>query len=288
MKGVMFFLLCFLLVSVSATSENLSIAEQNTSLQRNETAPSNSSSVSFFPVRSVSLVRITPDSFTQGDAQFTLVLRNNGTEALYSLVPVLAGTGFASYEITPLERLEVNGTGYILVRGLFQQAGNVTLSIRIGEQIFSLSVFIRSLTSLALPVSPLDLTNLTERLTSLKRTYESLEALRTTKANQGYDVSDIHLDEAKKLLREAESSLLLKEGEQALVKLTLAQEELIQQDGKLAVVQPTSLSAQLKENAVLFSTLAGALLTFFTLYELLKKKSVGAVESVKQTLVKKE
>lgn len=279
----MFALLCMVLMSVSATSENLSSEGLNVTTQHNGTSFTMPSS----PVQSVSLVRVVPDSFMQGDVQFTLVLRNNGTEALSSLMPLLSGKGFASYEITLLERLEVNSTGYVLVRGLFKDAGNLTLSVSFGEQRFIVPVLVNAPTFLATPAPTVDLANLTERLTSLKRTYESLEQRKQAKADQGYAVSGVHLDEAKKLLREAESSLLLKEGEQALVKLTLAQEELIQQDGKLAVVQPTSLSAKLKDNAVLFSTLAGALLTFFTLYELLKKKSVGAVETVKQKLVKK-
>ena len=46
-----------------------------------------------------------------------------------------------------------------------------------------------------------------------------------------------------------------------------------------------------KENIILFSSIAGAIITFFALYELLKKKSKEAttrIETIKQKAVKKE
>jgi len=47
-----------------------------------------------------------------------------------------------------------------------------------------------------------------------------------------------------------------------------------------------SLAAKLKDNAVLFSTLAGAIITFFTLYELLKRKKENIKEKIKSIQIK--
>ena len=67
----------------------------------------------------------------------------------------------------------------------------------------------------------------------------------------------------------------------------MAFEEYETQKNKLDNVKPKSIINRIRENALIFSTIAGALITFFTLYELLKRKSENVVTATSKVIIKK-
>ena len=117
------------------------------------------------------------------------------------------------------------------------------------------------------------------QLKELKQNYSSVEELISNKSELGYDISSISLSDAKKYLRGAESSILTSDISSAKANLKLASEELSDQNIKLANAKPISWFTKLKTNSLAFSAVAGALVTIFAAYELLKKKG-SAVHSV--------
>jgi hypothetical protein len=222
-----------------------------------------------------------PTTFKPGDSQLNIYIQNNGP-VLNNLGAFVEGTGYSTYNVVPISTLETNGKNYIIVTGNFRESVKINLTITINGEKFYQEI---TVTSDKTEQVVTDFGNISIQLDELKRNYDLLEQKTAEKKSAGYDISKISLTELKGFIRNAETAVLTKNAENALVNLKLATEEYNYQTKKLDSSTKIGLMGKLRENAVLFSTIAGAIVTFFTLYELLKKKSSKIVEKVQTVKV---
>lgn len=292
-------LLClFVLASVFAGATG----EENLSEVNATSVNATFETISFFASSNVStnvtplvpqllVLKLVPDMFRAGDMQFSILFLNNGSAPFSTSSVGLTYPGFASYSVSVLDELGPGAKGFVLVSGKFEQEGSGNMTIQVGAISFVVPLVVSAgAKGIVSSESLLDahLSNVSAQLREVKQRYALLEQELATKRKEGYALGGISLDDAKVYLRDAEAALIRREPLEAQAGLALAEDELGLRSLQLSVVEKKSLLDTLKENAVLFSTLGGALVMFFTLYELLKKKSAVAVETVKQKLVKKE
>ena len=115
------------------------------------------------------------------------------------------------------------------------------------------------------------------------------------KEKENYDVKSVSLVDLKKYIRETQASILGGHLEDARVNFGLATEESNALEEKIASLKKVSFIKRFKDQVIIFSSIAGAIITLFALYELLKKKGKEAatsaattIGSIKQKAEKKE
>src|SRR3989338_1159529 len=123
---------------------------------------------------------------------------------------------------------------------------------------------------------------LSMELDTLKKNYTDLEIIYTDKKENNYDVSRVDLSELKKFLRETESGIISEDVDKAEVNLRLSYEEYYYQKNKLDTAKIIPVIMRLRESALIFSTIIGAVLAFFALSELLKRKGESVYGTVKK------
>jgi len=232
--------------------------------------------------------KIIPSEFKVGDIQFAILVKNNYNYTLFNIVPVINGKGFSTYDIYPIESLEPGEKGYILVIGNFKESGNVTLYGKWISETFTQTVAIVNGEELArIQQTEIDnkikeeiLANLSMQLNSLKKDYAQLETDLSDKKDNDFDVSKINFDQARAYLRDAETYILSNDVGNAKIRIRLAAEEIGYQRITLNAAKQISSIAKFKEYALIFSTIAGAFITFFALSELLKRKGRDVVTTV--------
>lgn len=223
------------------------------------------------------LKSISPSKFNLGEAQFSIRIENIGNSTLENIIPLISAPGFLTSNIIPIDILSPNSTGYLLVSGRFISNGTIPLEIRINSQKLYYNLTINP--DFVPQISDEIVMNVTSELNQLKKEYSIAEKLISNRSDEGYDVSSISLLDAKKYLREAESALLTSDMVKAKANLKLASDELADQNTRIENAKKLSWFTKFKSNALAFSAVAGALVTIFAAYELLKKKGT-AVHSV--------
>jgi hypothetical protein len=242
-----------------------------------------------------------PNQFKVGDAQFNIQVQNTGNVELKNLIAVVSGKGFSTYDVIPIDRLKAEEKSYIIVMGNFKDAGEISLSIRINDKVFSKKVSVSDPNAAAIQenitqtkekeeADKKELEVLANQLNELVSKYKILEKELENKTENKYDVTNIKLDDLKEFLRNAQSSIIQKDIDQSKVGIALAQSEYEDLNGKLsdADIIKTSISSLLKDNAVLISTIAGSIIASFSLFELLKKKKDHLYETIKEIKINKD
>lgn len=257
-----------------------------------ELPPANETNLTSEHVTVLTIKNIIPRNFEIGDAQFSIQVENNQNETLENIFARITGDGFSTYETIPIDTLESFGKGYILVSGNFKKAGKITLIIKINSETFYENV------SVAQEASSEDvqveqeqkakLENLTLELNLVEEKYNSIEQEINNKKENGYDVSQISITDFKKYLRNARSGIFASDVQEAELNLKLAEIEYDDVKELVDNAKKTSIFTKIKENIVFFSAIAGAILTFFTLYELLKKKKEKLETTLKEISAKKK
>ncbi len=281
--------LLFALVLVSAETTNVTdtnLTDNNITLTITSV---NDSALNVSPIEvlpSLAMKSINPNSFKTGEALFNIQIYNRGNETLKNLIPLISGPGFSTSNVIPIDILTPNSIGYILVSGSFGTSGNIQLIIKLSDQTFYQNITVSSTVQESQAVSESLLANISIQLSELKQNYLQLNQLLSQKTDEGYDVASISLAETKKYIRDAEASIFIKDVSKAQINLRLAEEELLDQQSKLVSAKKISTLSKIKNNAVTFSAIAGALLTLFAVYELLKKKSEVVINKVQSVSVK--
>lgn len=267
-------------------AENVTVNDSlivNESIQNETNLTTNVSNISTV---SVAIRHFLPAEAKKGDVQLSINVQNLKSEVISNVYAYVSGDGFSSYSVVPIDSLKPEEKSYILVSGNFKKAGNINLTIKINEETFYQVVNVLDDSAGAVAYNTELALNLSKEIAILKNNYSALELEIQTKKKEGFDVSGVVLSDLKVILRDAQANLLSENLIQARVKLDLAQEEYLAQSVKMKSLSKVSLAAKLKDNAVLFSTLAGAIITFFTLYELLKRKKEHLKETIKSIHVK--
>ena len=283
-----------LLLSIYAFANvNAEEANNSVNLSENSTNFTDATNVS---LSTVEIINFFPKEFKIGDAQFNIQVKNNKNETIHDSGAFVTGNGYSTYEVVSIESLDAGSKDYIFIYGNFKEPGNLTLSIKILGETFYQNVSIIDLNNAS--QKELDdlkkqqektnlLNNLSSELKDIKQNFTSLEDQINEKKDNNYDVSKVNLNDLKGYIGNAQINILEGNADEARINIDLAVDEYAYQKSRLDSAKKSSILARLKENAVLFSAIAGAVIMFFTLYELLKRKSEGIV-NVTSRIVKKK
>jgi len=236
-----------------------------------------------------------PKEFRVGDVQFNVKVKNVGTVKMENLAALVSGKGYSTYDVISIDSLKPDESSYIIVMGAFKERGNIRLTIRIGDFQFYQDVTVIDPSSVddnkkleemkkAEQEKKRNLELLSKQLDDMEKNYTSLEtALHDKKVNK-YDVSEISLADLKASLRSARASLAVDDAIGAKASLSRAEDEFEYQKGKIESAQliKRSFWDTVRNNLLLVSSTAGAILTLVAAYELLKKKK----ESISTKVVK--
>ena len=270
---------------------NLSVsAEDNLSV--NQTIDSNLSmseniSVSQTPINlePIILRNIFPVEIKLGDSSLNLEVLNNGTSELGNLFAIVSGEGYSTYDMVSIDSLQPGEKSYIILSSSFRQTGMINLTIKINNQIFYRIVNVYSESSVNMTDK---INSLSLQINKLKLDYTSLESEKDSKSSQNYDVASVNFDDLKTLIRQAQEDILIGDYNGANAKYNLAFDEYGTVKNKLENVKKISFTSKIRNNAVVFSTIAGALIAFFTLYEILKKKNQVLKEKISEIKIKEK
>ncbi len=292
-KVVLIFLFLILFNVGIAQEETISAEEQNLNVEGSVVNETNETETTQEPIKEIEEIifkNFIPKEFKLGTAQFSIQIQNNKNETLSNLAALISGKGFSTYEVTPVESLEPGEKGYILVNGDFKESGLINLTIRINQKISyqEVNVLGESEEDLEKAEALLKqqeekkkaLAVLSSNLEILKQNYSGLESQIKQKEGEGYDVKDVKLEELKKYIRQTQASILGEHLEEARVNLGLAKEELNAVEAKIGTLEKLPFMSRFREHLIVFSSIAGAIITFFALYELLKKKGKEAVTTM--------
>jgi hypothetical protein len=246
-------------------------------------------------VPNIEVIKLVPKSFSIGDVQFNIQVKNNQNISVSDVSAFVTGSGFSTYDIIPVDSLNSGERGYIVVSGNFRQAGNLTLTIKINSDVFYQNVSIIDSANQQKVEDDLQkeqdkqaiLANISNQLSGLKENYSLLEQEIAQKKDDNYDVSAISLTSLKGYIVNTETNVLTENAELSKVNFKLASDEYADLKKKVDNVQEIPKISKFKDYAVIFSTLAGSIITFFALYELLKKKSSAVAEQVHSAKEKK-
>jgi hypothetical protein len=232
----------------------------------------------------VSVKNFIPKEFKIGDVQFNIQILNNKNSTINNVMAFISGRGYSTYNVVEIPSLGAGEKDYVFVNGNFRESGNITLTIKIGNEIFYQNVSVYSNENIDLIAKELEkkaiLANLSMQLKEMEEKYSQLDDEFSSKKENSYDVSQINLDELRRFLREARINIIEENIDATKKNLEFAESEYKYQKNKLDKSKKISFITQIKDNAILFSAIAGALIMFFTLSELLKKKGEGIVSSV--------
>jgi len=282
---VSIFLVSFAFAENETVNDTLVVNETGVNVTNNLTV-NQTDNISIVDSPSLVIKHFLPAETKIGDVQLSINVQNLKNETINNVYAYVSGDGFSSYNVVPIDSLKPEEKSYILVSGNFKKAGNINLTIIINQETFYQIVKISDDSVSTSAYNAALAANLSAELTDLKNKYSELESEVQSKKSDGYDVSGVNLADLKIMLRDAQTNLLSENLVQARVKIDLAQEEYGIQFAKMNNLKKVSLASKLKDNAVLFSTLAGAIITFFTLYELLKRKNEHLKEKIKSIHIK--
>ena len=268
-KSDLFLLVCILFIC-------LSIA--NVISQASDSSINDSTNISIPTETEITIISIVPDTFKIGDVQLNIRIQNNDNTTKTNLIALVSGRGYSTYDIIGIDSLAPNAKDYIIVSGNFKENGNITLVIKIDNNLFYKTVIVLSQSQAdieeqaRLEQEKKDiLANLSSQLSELKKKYSILETDYYAKQADNYDLSKVSLDQLKSYIRAIDSSILNEDIQNSRINLNLAYQEYEDQRTKLDSATSKSLVTRLKDNAVIFSAIAGALLAFFALSEIIKR-----------------
>lgn len=258
----------------------------------NQTIIDNSSVVI---IPALNLINFMPQEVKLGDVQFNLQIQNNQNETVNNTFAFIIGNGFSTYNVIPIASLASGEKDYIFVYGNLKQAGNITLTIKINDKTFYQNISVISDISNQQKLDELQqeqekeqqIKNISDQLNELKQNFTALQNEFSEKQSNNYDVSLTNLNTLDNYIHNVQADILTGNVNDANLNLNLAYDEYSSQKSNLDTAKKLPLISIIKNNVVLFSTFAGAILTFFALYELFKKKK-EEVKEISGKIVKKE
>lgn len=248
-------------------------------------------------VESFEVVNVTPDKALKGDVILNIDIQNTGNVELKNLLPVVVAKGFSTYDTVPIKKLSPGDTKTAMVSGTFDTAGEILISIKLQDEMFHDKITITQLQAAAINNSAADDAREKAKQAALKTISSDLDALKTeftaleqqlSDMSSDYYTSDVDLTDLRKLVMSAQSSLLAGEPDKANISTILAQREYKDQLDTLSRAKKRPFISKLKDNALLISAIAGAVIASFTLWEVLKKKKEGLYQKIREIKVNKD
>lgn len=248
-------------------------------------------------ISNIILTNFMPKEVQLGDVQFNIQVQNNKNETISNTFAFVTGNGFSTYNVVPINSLAPNQKDYIFVYGNLKQAGNITLTIKINDETFyqNITVINQNTESNQQKLDDLkkaqekeqEIKNISDQLSVLKQNFTILQNEFSQKSSNNYDVSLVNLNLLDNYIHNIQADILTGNVDDAKVNLNLAGEEYLAQKNRVDSAGKLPLINIIKNNVVLFSTFAGAILTFFALYELFKKKKED-ITKISEKIVEKK
>ena len=283
--SVFMIILTLSMISVSAET-NLTNSSYEYPQVANASISPKKSNTTNSEIEKIEILSFIPKNFNAGDVQFNIRILNNHTITLKNIVPIISGKGFSTYEIIPIDSLLPGERDYIIVSGNFKESGTITLTIKINEEVFYQDVVVNNPNEVGALKENEEkkdiLANLSLQLSDLKQKYSQLEYGYFDKKDKEYDLSKINLDDFKAYIYDIEIDITNEDVKNSIAKIKLAYESYEDQKKKLETSKQKSSILKIKENALVFSTIAGALIMLFALSELLKKKGQNVIVTFKK------
>ena len=250
-----------------------------TSNETNDASPTEPVVEQVPSIVSFSLTNFTPREFEAGDVDMELTIKNTGTVPLQGLVPVIVGRGFFIYDVIPIAQLLPGESKVSEVLGHMSEKGTTILTIKINDQLFYQKVRVTG------DVTEINQTlldqieqdriknkqTITEQLDELKDKTDELERTLELKAND-YLLEGITTKDLLQYLQDTKYQLVADNVNLANVSVVLAQNEYDDLMHQLETAPKKSFWSKVNDNILIISTIGGALITIFTLYEIFQKK----------------
>lgn len=282
--------------AVAAADENqteqVGLTDNSSAQTPVETPPSNEG-------LGVAVISFVPTEFKIGDIQFSIQIQNNDAKELKNIMAFVTGKGFSTYNMVPIDSLKPGEKSYVIIMGTAKEEGTVTLTIKINNQVFYQNITVLD------PLSSVNqaklsqiqatekenaaaISQLSPQLEDLKNKLKALETDYKVKETNNYDLSEVNLNDLRNYIKNAQSSIIQKDVEQAIVSLTLGLEEYTTQKASLdSAGKMKGLWAKwLKDNLGLLAGIAASIGALVTFYELIKKKTAPLTTKVKERVTK--
>ena len=234
----------------------------------------------------IEITRFFPKESNLGNVQFNIQVQNNKNETLENVFAIVKGRGFSTYDVTPIEKLLPNERDYIFVNGNLAEGGEINLSITILKNVFYQKIIVfdvsKKINESEEEKKSERLKEISQELKRLKENYIQLELEISRKKEKNYDLSGVNLEDLKKFVRSIESSVIIKNLENAEANLQLAKEEYSYQKNKVDNAKVIPTLTRIKENALIISAILGAVFALIALSEILKKKTTSTVHLAKK------
>lgn len=290
----------FSLLAVSAQEDapNQTEIPANGTISENQTAPEQPPEENATPPEDIvvdfKVTGFMPAKAKIGDVVLNIQVENTGNVVLKNVMAIVTGTGFSTYDVTPISRLEPGEKSSMYIMGNFREDGNIPLIVKIGEKVFYLEVQVENPAAIeaskqkeAEEQKKKAIEGISKQFDELKRNYTQLEQDYYAKKND-YDLSEVNLKDMDEYIKDTKSSLLAGSANQANISLELALDEYRDQKEKLDNAPKKPFLQKIKENIGLISAIAGSIITLVTLYELMKRKQEKLYTKLKEARVKKQ
>jgi len=305
MKHILYLIAIVIVAAYAAAQDdpfNTSV-DLNTSIVNNDTRENTNATVIISPIQvtDFTLASFSPREVNMGDVQLNIQVQNTGTTELRNVIAFVAAKDFSTYDITPIDLLRPGEKSYVLVSGNFKRSGPLTLTIRINDKTFLQNIVVLDPNAEENAQKLKDigeqeakrrqlLDEVSASFTELQSNYTMLEKDLQAKKEGKYNVAEVNLADLKTFLRNTQSSLVIGDADQAKASYTLALSEYNDQKARLDAAQPIKRSIMnvLQDNALVISTIAGAIIAIFTLFEVVKSKKDALYKKIKEVKVDKD
>lgn len=230
------------------------------------------------------IVNISPTLVAVGDNLFTIEIENTGSTTIENLIPLVSGYGFSSYKTIPIKELlpSERDLAYVFAQLNYESEVILTVTINDKTEYFTINVLSESqAVNESIIIDENEQLNITNRLYLLEDDYKTMQE-SIKKMEKDYFVNDIDLKDLKDYISRSKLQLLSGNLEQANISLVLAEEEFLDLNNKLVSAKKKSIFDTIKDNILLISTLAGAMITLYTFYEFVKRKQKGLYKKIKE------
>jgi len=208
------------------------------------------------PAAGLNITSYFPAAIQEGENEITIILRNNGEQALSDLSGKLVGPGIRHLSSTSISVLKAGDEDSLNLKAQFLRSGTLSATLKIAGVNFPVTFEVA-------PAVTYSKEELQQRLAQLKEAVQAQESTYYDKKAQGYLVTEVFesIKDVKRRLQDAQQSLLTGNLNGAAVGLDIvfSAVEDITADLDHAQKQKQTMMMWLKDNALAITAIIAAL-----------------------------
>jgi len=232
----------------------------------------------FVCVEDITIERFSPTEISIGTEQITIFLKNTGNVDLRRVYTVISGDGITQIDKTPIDIIRTGDKDFVLSNINASKSGIIDIVIKLyadGDILHKFAEQITVKNPLVVIQKPeYNVTLLSNLLDEQRQTYKLLEKEFEIKNSQGYPVEIVYekLKETYIQIIDVQSFLIEEDYKKAEAKIEIIKSNLAdikeQLDGSQKKV--ITLGSKIKNNLLLYGSIAAALVSIFTAYKLVQ------------------